>query len=158
MPGYQSQYEKNVLQLGISAPASRWECRIADSSSRTPTRNHCSGALRDDYLCAGRERRFNHVFNRLLPPQEWFIDQGQLVFMEVNQSVVFWGIALEAEMIDDPPIFQGRARQVDRLAPAGRELFDIFEGHDSLAPSFWRCALQLGHLACSVEDSNSTGP
>ncbi len=39
-------------------------------------------SLTDYYAVAGRERRFNCCFNRLLPPDEWFVDGNRLVFME----------------------------------------------------------------------------
>ncbi|MGO9114246.1 MAG: hypothetical protein ACLP9L_33950 [Thermoguttaceae bacterium] len=51
-----------------------------------------SAALRDYYLVAGRERRFNCCLNRLLPPQEWLVDKHRLIFMEENQAVLSWGV------------------------------------------------------------------
>src|SRR5687767_11994054 len=50
-------------------------------------------ALRDYYAVAGRERRFSKCFNRLLRPTKWEVDQQQLVFMEENQSVCWWGVS-----------------------------------------------------------------
>jgi hypothetical protein len=64
-------------------------------------------ALRDYYLVAGRERRFNACHNRLLAPSQWSIDRGRLVFMEENQSVAWWGISVRSPASDDPPVSQG---------------------------------------------------
>lgn len=44
--------------------------------------------------------------NRLLPPDEWFVDAGRLVFLEENQTVVFWGVPVAAAD-DDPAVDQG---------------------------------------------------
>jgi hypothetical protein len=64
-------------------------------------------ALRDYYLVAGRERRFNMCHNRLLPPSRWAVDQRRLIFMEENQSVVWWGVSTRNPGSDDPPVSQG---------------------------------------------------
>ena len=59
------------------------------------------------YLIAGRERRFNACHNRLLPPSDWSIDQKRLIFMEENQSVLWWGVSIRNPDSDDPPVSQG---------------------------------------------------
>jgi len=64
-------------------------------------------ALRDFYLVAGRERRFNQVHNRFIAPKEWSIDRQRLVFLEENQAVVFWGVSLRTSANDDPSVSQG---------------------------------------------------
>ncbi len=64
-------------------------------------------ALRDYYLVAGRERRFNSAHNRFLPPTRWEINQKRLVFMEENQSVVLWGVSTRNPDSEDPPVSQG---------------------------------------------------
>jgi hypothetical protein len=63
--------------------------------------------LRDYYLVAGRERRFNECQNRLLPPAKWAVDKKRLTFMEENQSVVWWGVSTRNPNSDDPPVSQG---------------------------------------------------
>lgn len=63
-------------------------------------------ALRDYYCVAGRERRFNICHDRLLAPKEWRIDQRRLVFMEENQSAVWWGISTRSRS-SDPTVWQG---------------------------------------------------
>jgi hypothetical protein len=64
-------------------------------------------ALRDYYLVAGREHRFNTSHNRCLPPENWVLDQQRLLFMEENQRVCFWGVATRNPDSDDPPVSQG---------------------------------------------------
>ena len=63
-------------------------------------------ALRDYYLVAGRERRFNACHNRLLSPNQWTLDKHRLVFMEENQSVVLWGVSTRNPETADPPVSQ----------------------------------------------------
>jgi hypothetical protein len=62
--------------------------------------------LRTYYQIAGRETRLNGAFNRLLPPEEWIVDQKRLVFMEENQAVVLWGVATTKDAVD-PPVYMG---------------------------------------------------
>lgn len=64
-------------------------------------------ALRDYYLVAGRERRFNACLHRLLPPTKWFLDKQRLIFMEENQCVCWWGVSIRNAGSDDPPVSQG---------------------------------------------------
>jgi len=64
-------------------------------------------AVRDYYLVAGRERRFNTSHNRLLPPSKWTVDKGRLIFMEENQAVVYWGVSTRNPRGDDPRVWQG---------------------------------------------------
>lgn len=64
-------------------------------------------ALREYYLVAGREQRFNRIHDRLLAPNEWSVDGGHLVFMEENQAVVLWGVPASTQPATDPPVSQG---------------------------------------------------
>jgi len=64
-------------------------------------------ALADYYLVAGGERRLNTCLNRLLPPQQWWIDKQRLIFMEENQAVLWWGVSVRNPASVDPPISQG---------------------------------------------------
>ena len=50
-------------------------------------------ALRDFYLVAGREKRFNHCHNRILGPKNWRVSKNKLIFMEENQWVVWWAVS-----------------------------------------------------------------
>src|SRR4051812_28923382 len=74
--------ERTALSSGVLAEA---EKRLG---VRVPA------ALREYYLVAGRERRFNACCNRLLPPSEWAVDKQRLVFMEENQAVCCWGVSI----------------------------------------------------------------
>jgi hypothetical protein len=62
-------------------------------------------ALRDYHLVAGNEETLNHSFNRLLAPEDVFVDAGRIVFMEENQGVVYWGIKPDGS--ENPPVEQG---------------------------------------------------
>jgi hypothetical protein len=63
-------------------------------------------ALRDYYAVVGRERRFNVCLNRFLPPKEWFVDGNQLIFLEENQNVFWWGVSVRDPRADDPSVAQ----------------------------------------------------
>lgn len=65
-------------------------------------------ALRDYYLVAGREKRFNKSCNRLLAPRDWSVDKQRLLFMEENQSVLWWGVSIRNPDTQDPRISQGQ--------------------------------------------------
>jgi uncharacterized protein (TIGR02996 family) len=64
-------------------------------------------ALRDYYLVAGRCHRLNQAHDRLLPPQQWELDSGKIVFLEENQTVALAGVRANDPADDDPPVFWG---------------------------------------------------
>jgi len=64
-------------------------------------------ALREYYLLAGRLDQLNRAHNRLYSARDWFVDAGKLAFMEENQAVVFWGIPINDNTDEDPPVLQG---------------------------------------------------
>ena len=65
--------------------------------------------LRAYYRAAGRHDGINRAHNRLLPPNEWAVDSGRLIFMEENQNVVFWGVPVgPAATEDDPDVWQAQ--------------------------------------------------
>jgi hypothetical protein len=66
-------------------------------------------ALREYYLVAGNEATLNHSFNRLLAPEDVFVDAGRIVFMEENQGVVYWGIRPDDSA--NPTVEQGVVAQ-----------------------------------------------
>lgn len=78
---------------------------LAEAGKRLGVR--VPAALRDYYLVAGRERRFNTCHNRLWPPSEWTLDRHRLLFMEENQCVVWWGVSTRNPDSEDPPVSQG---------------------------------------------------
>jgi hypothetical protein len=62
-------------------------------------------ALCEYFLVAGNEDTLNHSFNRLLAPENVFVDAGRIVFMEENQGVVYWGV--QSDGIENPIVEQG---------------------------------------------------
>lgn len=107
MINFQDQYRRAYESLGhpLTHREGRSETRIWAVERRLGVR--LPKALRDYYLVAGTEQRFNHIFNDLYAPEEWFINGEKLVFMEENQAVVLWGTVAGLEPDDDPPVFQG---------------------------------------------------
>lgn len=79
----QTTLDKAAKRLGITLPA----------------------AVETYYLLAGKERQFNQAHNRLLPPSEWTVRRGRLVFLDENQSVCCWGVSVQSAN-DDPPVSQ----------------------------------------------------
>jgi hypothetical protein len=49
-------------------------------------------ALAEYYAVAGNELVLNQCYDRLLPPDEVFVESGRIAFMEENQVVVYWGV------------------------------------------------------------------
>lgn len=92
--GYPLNKQSGVPLKQLTAVEKRLGVRIPNS-------------LRDYLMVAGRERGFNRCHNRLLPPADWFIDKGKLVFMEENQRVVFWGVSSRNLTSADPAVYQG---------------------------------------------------
>jgi uncharacterized protein (TIGR02996 family) len=64
-------------------------------------------ALRDYYLVAGRFDQFNQAHDRLLPPGEWDLASGKVVFLEENQGAALGGVKPNDPAGDDPPVFWG---------------------------------------------------
>jgi hypothetical protein len=104
MINFQGQYRRAYESLGnpLTHKEGRSESRIRAVERQLGVR--LANALRDYYLVAGKERRFNHGFNHLYAPEEWFINGEKLVFMEENQAVVLWGTVAGPEPDDDPPV------------------------------------------------------
>jgi hypothetical protein len=107
MDKYLRDYQKIYSELGreLTPGDACPESEVAAAEARLGLR--VPKALRDYYLVAGREDGFNRAHDRLLPPGEWFVDQGHLVFQEENQSAVYWGVEAAPGPPDDPPVFQG---------------------------------------------------
>jgi hypothetical protein len=59
--------------------------------------------LRDYYLVAG-SHRFNQAHHNLLPPKEWYLDSGKIVFLIENQGVWHGGVKVNDRAGDDPPV------------------------------------------------------
>jgi hypothetical protein len=114
MNDFARDYAKSFAEFG-SALVPRDGCaesRLAAAEERLGLR--APRSLRDYYRVAGQEGRFNQIHNRFLPPERWFVDRGNLVFMEENQFVLYWGVEASPDSTDDPPVFQGvRAEPIE---------------------------------------------
>jgi hypothetical protein len=71
-------------------------------------------ALHEYYLLSGREKRINQFFDRLRSPEHWDIDSvhwdidsDQVVFMEENQCVAYWGFPSAQERRTDDAVSVG---------------------------------------------------
>ncbi len=107
MPIFKKHYRTLFKTLGypLNERTSIPPKLIADAEKRLAIK--IPTVLRDYYLVAGRERRFNQCLNRLMPPEEWSIHNKRLLFMEENQKVLWWGVSIRNPKSDDPPISQG---------------------------------------------------
>lgn len=107
MAAFRDQYRHAFSNLG--APLKPTD-GISESTLRAAEKRfgiRIPKALADYYLVAGREQRLNCVYNRLLPPGEWFIDADHLVFMEENQAVVYWGVEVCRQPSSNVRLYQG---------------------------------------------------
>jgi hypothetical protein len=71
-------------------------------------------SLQEYYLLSGREKRINQFFDRVRAPEKWEIDSvhwdidsDQLVFMEENQWVVYWGVPSAQDRKTDDAVSVG---------------------------------------------------
>jgi hypothetical protein len=107
MAGFQRRFEEaagsllGALPIGCGTP----EGGVAASESRLGVQ--LPAALRDYYLGIGGLRKLNAAHNRLLAPEGWFLNDGELVFMVENQGVLYWGVSATEPPDDDPPVSQG---------------------------------------------------
>jgi uncharacterized protein (TIGR02996 family) len=70
-------------------------------------------ALRDYYLVAG-SHRFNQAHHNLLPPREWSLASGTVMFLGENQGVWQCGVKVNDRAGDDPPVFGEYEGTTDR--------------------------------------------
>ncbi len=103
---FEGEYSRLFSRLGVQLEPGdgfgREELLAAEQRLAAPIPE----ALHAYYRIAGRETQFNQAHNRLMPPDDWFVDAGHLVFLEENQNVVFWGVPTTPRT-DDPPVEQG---------------------------------------------------
>ena len=78
-------------------------------------------ALREYYLIAGRERRFNTACHRLLASSEWTLDKQKLIFMDENQSVCCWGVSVRDRRVDDPSVSEGIMDETTTWCPVQKK-------------------------------------
>jgi hypothetical protein len=58
------------------------------------------------YLAAGEADRLSRAHNLLFRPEELRLEEDYLIFMEENQGVVHWGIAMPKLVHPDPTVWQ----------------------------------------------------
>jgi hypothetical protein len=106
MPNFATVYQDTFKQLGMELRTEDGipESEIAVAEGKIGVR--LPAALRDYYLVAGNERRLNRIHNRLYEPEKWVVHLDNLVFMEENQAVVFWGVPLKQFAFEDPEVNQ----------------------------------------------------
>jgi hypothetical protein len=101
-------------------------------------------ALRDYYSVAGREKRLNRSFNRLLSIGEWHIDSNRLIFMEGNQGEMLWGVSVGKPKTDDPPVYQsvsGDELQWFRDSPRCSTFLAVILHYQAVSGGFKHCAM-----------------
>jgi hypothetical protein len=104
---YQDLYRDTYAALGYKLARRDGVAGSRIAAAEKKLRVRLPTALRDYYLVAGAEPRFNQFFNRLYAPREWFLDGGKLAFMEESQAVVFWGVNATRWNRRDPTVYQG---------------------------------------------------
>ncbi len=62
--------------------------------------------MRDIYACIGNSKELLSSHNRFFSPEKLEIENGYLIFMEENQSVVSWGIKLSEIANQNPIVWQ----------------------------------------------------
>ena len=105
-PAFQKLYRKTYAELGFELKKSDGISKAAINKAEKNIGLTIPRALRDYYLVAGKEKKLNTAFQRLIPPEDWEIHQGKVLFMEENQWVVFWGVGIEDKQAKDPNVFQ----------------------------------------------------
>ena len=102
---FQELYRKTYSNLGFDLKASDRFSEKEILAAENKLGVVAPRALRDYYLAAGKEKKLNTAFNRLLSPQDWEIHQEKIVFMVENQRVVVWGTDPHGKS-PDPQVFQ----------------------------------------------------
>jgi hypothetical protein len=109
-------------------------------------------ALREYYLVAGRERRFNSCCDRLLPPSEWTVDKQRLVFMEENQAICVWGVSIRDPRSDDPPVFERIGEEPPSWSQVQRKCSHFLAAmlhHQAVSDGFPHCCWKF------IDESNA---
>jgi hypothetical protein len=104
--GFQLLYRKIYAELGFELEKNHGVPEAAIKKAEKKAEITIPPSLRDYYLVAGKEKTLNTIFNVLLPPENWEVHRGKLVFMQENQCVVVWGVSLKDKHAKDPDVFQ----------------------------------------------------
>lgn len=113
-PSFQELYRNVYAELGFELGKRDGISEAAIKKAEKKAGVAIPPSLRYYYLVAGKEKTLNTIFNVLLPPENWDVHRGKLVFMEENQCVVVWGVSLKDKHAKDPKVFQS-ARVDDEL-------------------------------------------
>jgi hypothetical protein len=89
--GYADGYREVLAAISGRASPSHGYPRRAVEAAEARLGMRLPAALREYYLAVGRHE-LNRVHNRLWPPDALDVYRGRLVFLEENQSVVYWGV------------------------------------------------------------------
>ena len=110
--------DHGVPDWELDAAETRLGCAIPDS-------------LRGYYGVAGRFAPFTEAHNYVLAPNQLTVEGPYLVFMEENQEVVSWGIALSDLGEADPTVWQRvntePATWYSEEKPFSRLMVDMYE-------------------------------
>ena len=104
-PNFQELYRKTYSALGFNLTEQDGISDTALKVAEAKIGSRIPQSLRDYYVVAGRETKLNTAFNRLLPPEDWEVHDGKVVFMTENQNAVAWGAGLKTQP-KNPKIFQ----------------------------------------------------
>lgn len=70
-------------------------------------------ALRTFYVCVGAVGDLCSIHNTIFPPKDLIFEDGYLIFMDENQSVVSWGIKKKDLRKSDPEVWQRNNSSAD---------------------------------------------
>lgn len=104
--GFQELYRKIYAELGFELGKDDGISEDDLANAQDKIKTSIPPSLRDYYIVAGKEKKLNTAFQRLIPPENWEIHRGKVVFMEEHQWVVFWGVGIEDKQAIDPNVFQ----------------------------------------------------
>ena len=107
MGKFATQYRELFARFGYPLGKSHAVARSTLKRAEERLDVSIPNSLRDYYLVAGNERRFNRSLQTFLAPSKWFVDGKRLAFMRENQAVCCWGVSLRSKGAKDPSIWQG---------------------------------------------------
>ncbi len=90
-------------KVGISLTEG-YKAQVIDKYSKSLNVN-LPISIKDFYRKYANTFECTESFNKILSPEEWYIENDRLVFAEENQGVVLWGVEI-ARLKEDDPIVQ----------------------------------------------------
>lgn len=107
MTHFANEYRRIFRVLGRPLGATDGRSKVVVEREQRRLGVRLPKSLRDYYVVAGRERRFNSAINRLLSPQEWYVTKGKIAFMVGYQGGILYGVNANRNPKDDPSVFRG---------------------------------------------------